>query len=82
LTDQEAPQLAPEATSSPASTQPRAQRDILGYLVLIAGVGALVCGAVAAVGTGWGFWDYKSGLMGVAGAFLLGIVAILIGLVQ
>lgn len=82
MTDQEAPQLAPEATSSSASAQPRAQKDILGYLVLIAGLGALVWGAVSAIGTGWGFWDYKSGLMGVAGAFLLGIVAILIGLVQ
>jgi len=49
---------------------------------LIAGVGALVWGAVAAVGTGWGFWAYTSGLKGVAGAFLLGIVTILIGLVQ
>ena len=82
LTDQQAPRAATKATSSPASAKPRAQKDILGYLVLIAGVGALVWGAVAAVGTGWGFWAYTSGLKGVAGAFLLGIVAILIGLVQ
>jgi len=82
LTDQEAPQEAAEATLSPASAQPRAQKDILGYLVLIAGLGALVWGAVAAVGTGWGFWEYTSGLKGVAGAFLLGIVAILMGLFQ
>jgi hypothetical protein len=82
LTNQQAPRAATKATSSPASAKPRAQKDILGYLVLIAGVGALVCGAVAAVGTGWGFWAYTSGLKGVAGAFLLGIVAILIGLLQ
>ncbi|MBJ7387939.1 MAG: DUF1499 domain-containing protein [Sphingomonadaceae bacterium] len=82
MTDQEAPQEAAEATLSPASAQPRAQKDILGYLVLITGLGALVWGAVAAVGTAWGFWEYTSGLKGVAGAFLLGIVAILMGLFQ
>ena len=82
MTDQEAPQAAQEASSSPAPARPRAPKDILGYLVLITGVGALVWGAVAAVGTGWGYWEYTSGLKGVVGAFLLGIAAILIGLVQ
>ncbi|WP_295444835.1 DUF1499 domain-containing protein [Sphingorhabdus sp. EL138] len=82
MTDQEAPQAASEATLAPAPAQPRAPRDILGYLVLITGVGALGWGAVAAVGTGWGYWEYTSGLKGVAGAFLLGVAAILIGLVQ
>ena len=79
MTDQQAPQPTANAKSS---QEPRAQKDILGYLVLIAGVGALLWGAVAAVGTGWGFWAYTSGLKGVAGAFLLGIAAILLGLVQ
>ena len=76
MTDQQAPQATVNAKSS---QEPRAQKDILGYLVLIAGVGALLWGAVAAVGTGWGFWAYTSGLKGVAGAFLLGIAAILFG---
>jgi hypothetical protein len=82
LTDQQTPHAATDATSSHASVHPRTQKDIFGYLVLIAGVGALVWGAVAAVGTAWGFWAYTSGLKGVAGAFLLGIAALLIGLVQ
>jgi uncharacterized protein (DUF1499 family) len=82
LTDQQAPHAATDATSSHASAHPRAQKDIFGYLVLIAGVGALVWGAVAALGTGWGFWAYTSGLKGVAGAFLLGVAALLMGLVQ
>jgi hypothetical protein len=82
LTDQQTPHAATDATLSHASAQPRAQKDIFGYLVLIAGVGALVWGAVAAVGTGWGFWAYTSGLKGVAGAFLLGVAALLTGLVQ
>lgn len=82
MTDQQTPHAATDATLSHASAQPRAQKDIFGYLVLIAGVGALVWGAVAAVGTGWGFWAYTSGLKGVAGAFLLGVAALLIGLVQ
>lgn len=82
MTDQQAPRATTDTTSSLASAQPQAKKDILGYLVLIAGVGALVWGAVAAIGTGWGFWAYTSGLKGVAGAFLLGIAVILIGLVQ
>ncbi len=82
LTDQQTPHAATDAPWSDTSAQPRAQKDILGYVVLIAGVGALVWGAVAAVGTGWGFWAFTSGLKGVAAAFLLGIAAILIGLVQ
>ena len=82
MTDQQTPHAATDATLSHASAQPRAQKDIFGYLVLIAGVGALVWGAVAAVGTGWGFWAYTSGLKGVAGAFLLGVAALLTGLVQ
>ena len=82
MTDQQTPHAATDATLSHASAQPRAQKDIFGYLVLTTGVGALVWGAVAAVGTGWGFWAYTSGLKGVAGAFLLGVAALLMGLVQ
>lgn len=82
MTDQQTPHAATDATLPNASAQPRAQKDVFGYLVLITGVGALVWGAVAAVGTGWGFWAYTSGLKGVAGAFLLGVAALLMGLVQ
>ena len=82
MTDQQTPHAATDATLPNASAQPRAQKDVFGYLVLITGVGALVWGAVAAVGTGWGFWAYTSGLKGVAGAFLLGVAALLTGLVQ
>ena len=82
MTDQQTPHAATDATLSHASAQPRAPKAIFGYLVLTTGVGALVWGAVAAVGTGWGFWAYTSGLKGVAGAFLLGVAALLMGLVQ
>ena len=82
MTDQQTPHAATDATLPHASAQPRAPKDIFGYLVLTTGVGALVWGAVAAVGTGWGFWAYTSGLKGVAGAFLLGVAALLMGLVQ
>jgi hypothetical protein len=72
--------------ASPASPQPGEpvlkKIDYWGYVVLAAGAGALVWGLVSAVGTGWGFWEYTSGLKGVAGAFLLGLGAILIGAVQ
>jgi hypothetical protein len=53
--------------------------DIQGTLILIAGVGALVWGLISALGTGWGFWEYTSGLKGVTWAFFLALGAILLG---
>jgi hypothetical protein len=53
--------------------------DIQGTLVLVAGVGALLWGLVSSLGTGWGFWEYTSGLKGVTWAFFLGIGALLFG---
>ena len=86
VNNQEVPQETLDPTVSPAPTQPTAlpsaKKDYAGYLVLIAGVGALVWGLVSAVGTGWGFWAYTSGLKGLTWAFFLGIGAILIGLLQ
>jgi hypothetical protein len=86
VNDQEIPQDTNNAQASPASPQPGEpvlkKIDYWGYVVLAAGVGALFWGLVSAVGTGWGFWEYTSGLKGVAGAFLLGLGAILIGAVQ
>jgi hypothetical protein len=86
VNEQEVPHDTPGAQASPASTQPvapvRSKIDYWGYLVLISGVGALVWGFVAAVGTGWGLWEYTSGLKGVTWAFFLGLGAILIGAVQ
>ena len=67
--DQDVPQDTSEATMSPAQDQfaqpARIKKDYAGYLVLIAGIGAFVWGLVSAVGTGWGFWEYTSGLKGV-----------------
>ena len=86
VNDQEIPQDTNNAQASPASPQlgePVPKKiDYWGYIVLAAGLGALISGLVSAVGTGWGFWEYTSGLKGVAGAFLLGLGAILIGAVQ
>lgn len=86
VNEQEVPHETNGAQASPVSPQPvapvRNKIDYWGYLVLIAGVGALVWGFVAAVGTGWGLWEYTSGLKGVTWAFFLGLGAILIGAVQ
>ena len=70
----------PAAPAEPASPAPVAKkRDFQGTLILLAGVGALVWGLVAALGTGWGFWAYTSGLKGVTWAFFLALGAILLG---
>ena len=86
MNDQEIPQDTNNAQASPASPQlgepVRKTVDYWGYIVLAAGVGALLWGLVSAVGTGRRYWEYTSGLKGVAGAFLLGLGAILIGAVQ
>ncbi|MCE2729393.1 MAG: DUF1499 domain-containing protein [Sphingomonadaceae bacterium] len=86
VNDQDIPQDTNNAqafSASPQQGEPVLQKtDYWGYIVLAAGVGALFWGLVSAVGTGWGFWEYTSGLKGVAGAFLLGLGAILIGAVQ
>lgn len=86
VNEHDIPQDTNNAQASPASPQlgePVSKKiDYWGYIVLAAGVGALFWGLVSAVGTGWGYWEYTSGLKGVAGAFLLGLGAILIGLVQ
>ena len=86
VNDQEIPQDTNNAQASPASPQPGEpvlkKIDYWGYVVLAAGVGALFWGLVSAVGTGWGYWEYTSGLKGVAGAFLLGLGALLLGAVQ
>jgi hypothetical protein len=86
VNDQDIPQDTNNAqafSASPQQGEPVLKKiDYWGYIVLAAGVGALFWGLVSAVGTGWGFWEYTSGLKGVAGAFLLGLGAILIGAVQ
>lgn len=86
VNDQDIPQDTNNAqafSASPQQGEPVLKKtDYWGYIVLAAGVGALIWGLVSAVGTGWGFWEYTSGLKGVAGAFLLGLCAILIGAVQ
>ncbi len=70
-----------ETGTPPVNTAvPFAGRDWQGLIVLVAGVGALVWGLLSAVGVGWGFWDWSSGLKGVMWSFILAIGAILFGI--
>lgn len=69
------------ASVSPVThTGPVAGRDWQGLFVLVAGVGALLWGLCSAVGVGWGFWAWSTGLTGVMWSFILAIGAILIGI--
>jgi Protein of unknown function (DUF1499) len=84
VTEQEIPAGPTEAQSHTAPNSSAAiptdkKFDVQGTLVLVAGVGALLWGLFAALGTGWGFWEYTSGLKGVQWSFFLGIGALLFG---
>jgi len=84
--EQEAPVGTPETTVAAdenVSAVPKKPKvDIAGNLVLLAGAGALLWGLISAVGTGWGFWAYTSGLKGVTWAFFLALGALLVGIVR
>jgi hypothetical protein len=86
VNEQDIPHETMNAQTPPASSQQggpvHKKIDYWGYLVLAAGIGAFSWGLVSAVGTGWGYWEYTSGLKGVAGAFFLGIGTILAGALQ
>ena len=75
-----------EATSEPtpatvtSSTAVLSGRDWQGYVVLVAGVGALLWGLVSALGVGMGLWEWSRGLTGVLWSFILAIGAILFGI--
>lgn len=74
---------APPQTASFAPATPAVEKkkfDFQGNFVLAAGISAFVWGLVSALGTGWGLWEYTSGLKGVTWAFFLGLGAILFGL--
>lgn len=85
MNEQEIPVETNEQTeavtsSAPANAAPtRKKLDIQGNLILFAGVGAVLWGLVAALGTGWGFWAYPTGIKGVTWAFFLALGAILLG---
>lgn len=86
MDEQEAPVGTPETTvaadENVSAVARRPKADIAGNLVLLAGVGALLWGLISAVGTGWGFWAYTSGLKGVTWAFFLALGALLVGIVR
>jgi Protein of unknown function (DUF1499) len=77
----DAPPPPPPPTATVLPVTPKLTgRDWQGLIVLIAGVGALLWGFLSALGVGWGFWEWSSGLKGVMWSFLLAIGAILFGL--
>lgn len=83
MNEQETPAEAVESVTSPnpqaVQVAGKKSRDMQGTIILIAGVGAFIWGLVSALGTGWGFWEYTSGLKGVTWAFFLALGAILLG---
>jgi hypothetical protein len=73
------PNPEPQVSTSPSVTATERRFDWQGTLILLAGVGSLLWGLFSALGTGWGFWEYTSGLKGVTWSFFLGLGALLLG---
>lgn len=86
MSEQEIPAEPVEPQVEPAPSAPTVEPvaakklDLQGTLVLLAGGGALLWGLFAALGTGWGFWNYTTGIKGVTWAFFLALAAIVLGL--
>jgi Protein of unknown function (DUF1499) len=73
------PPTAPAAPVTPVTPIFKG-RDWQGYIVLVAGVGALLWGLASALGVGMGLWEWGRGLTGVLWSFILAIGAILFGI--
>ena len=80
MTDDPSANPTMSASPLPPSSPVVKGRDWQGLAVLTAGVGALAWGIAAGLGSGWGLWNWTSGLKGVQWAFFLAIGAILFGL--
>lgn len=72
-------EAAGEPNAAPSVVAANKPRDMQGTLILAAGGGSLLWGLISALGAGWGFWQYTSGLKGVTWAFFLALGAILLG---
>jgi hypothetical protein len=70
--------VAPEDTAA----LPKPKREYASKIILAAGVGAVLWGLIAPLGSGWGLWDWKAGLGGIKWSFFLGLGAMLIGIIN
>ncbi len=77
----EAEPVATDAQVPPATpTQPfRANGNWSGKFVLFLGAGSIVVALVAALGSGWGMWEFGFGFLLLMIAFGMGVLAILSG---
>ncbi|MEP7349247.1 MAG: DUF1499 domain-containing protein [Sphingorhabdus sp.] len=54
--------------------------DWQGMALFVAGVGAAIWGLISALGSGWGLWNWTSGITGVKWSFFLALAVIVLGL--
>lgn len=93
MTDEQVEQISvPIEEQPPIGAQPPIETEVVpappaktsgwsGKLVLFLASAAVVVGFGAAVGTGWGLWNWQSGFAGVDYSFYLALATILLGLV-
>jgi uncharacterized protein (DUF1499 family) len=62
-----------------AAEQPSAESNWSGKIVFMLGLGSIVLGLVAALGSGWGLWDFRFGFQLLMAAFAMAVMAPLVG---
>ncbi len=56
-------------------------RDWKGSLLFLMAIVSIIWGALASFGSGFGFWDFRSGFSGLIYSFGLAIIALILGLI-
>lgn len=77
MNDQQNPPVNDEAPASPVKS---AISPYQGYILLAGGVGAILWGLGAALGSAWDFWSWKAGLGGIRNSFFLALASLLLGM--
>lgn len=56
-------------------------RDWKSSLIFLGGISALIWGAVASFGSGFGLWEFPTGFAGLRYSFFLGVAVIVLGII-
>jgi hypothetical protein len=72
------PAVEEEAAAAPIE-QPAVSSNWSGKIVFALGLGSVLLGLIAALGSGWGMWDFRLGFQLLMAAFAMAVLAPLLG---